>query len=105
MTTKIACIVKRSGVAKIARQPQFREQVDTLSVSPRQARHIDFLLASNRFGINSGADTYRLKKSCTAGFDGFRFHLESFSRPFASQQSAVIGDMRHDFNLVVAVIA
>ena len=105
MAAKITFIVEGAGIAKIARQPQSREQVDTLSVSSREAWHIDVLLASRRLGVNSSADTYRLEKFRAAGLDGFGFHLESFSRLVARQQSAVIGDVRHDLNFVVAVIA
>src|SRR4249919_3889235 len=105
MPAKITFIVKRSGIAKIARQPQLCEQMDALSIGPRQARLSDFLLASSRLGINRSADTHRLKKLCAAGHDGLRFHLKAFSRSVASQQSAVIGDVRHDLNLVFAVVA
>src|SRR5438132_415735 len=105
MAAKITFIVKRSGVTKIVRQPQLREQMDTLSVNPGEARHIDFLLASGGLGVNRSADTHGLKKFRAVSLDGLRFHLKAFSRPVASQQSAVIGDMRHDFNLAFTVIA
>src|ERR1044071_7836807 len=104
MAAKINFIVERSGITKIVRQPQLREQMDTLSVSPSDARQIDLLLASTGLGINRSADTHGLKKFRAVGLDGFGFNLKAFSRPVASQQSAVIGDMRHDFNLAFIVI-
>src|SRR5579864_2411800 len=59
----------------------------TLSVYQSCARSI----------VDRCAYPYRLKKLCAIQFDGFCFHLKSFSRFVNCQQGAVVGDMRNDF--------
>ena len=94
MAAKVAFVVEGAWVAKIVRQPQLGCQLDSFSVS---AARIWFTVLWTTFvRVNSSPNPHGLKKFCAIKFDGFRFHVEAFSRFVTGHQRAIIRDMRHN---------
>src|SRR5689334_15931240 len=84
---KVTFIVESSRIAKVAWQPEPREQVDTLSI----------FQGCTGNAVDRCANPHGLKESCAIKFNGFGFHLKSLSRFVNCQQCAIIGDVRNDF--------